>query len=67
MEGLAAEATWKRPGEFADQPVLYAEGTTRFDVGQGSAGTCYFLSILSSIADKPEVLSQVRYWVEIFG
>lgn len=45
--------------EFADDPCLFAEGTTRFDVGQGSAGTCWFLSVLASLADKPDTINQV--------
>lgn len=48
-----------RVQEFLDHPVLFAGGTTRFDIEQGGAGTCWFLSILSSLADKPEVLKQV--------
>ena len=39
--------------------MLYSDGTSRFDIGQGSLGTCWFLSILNSMADKPEFLSQV--------
>ena len=54
-----------RPGhefqEICENPVLFSEGTTRFDIGQGSAGTCWFLSVLASLADKPGIISQVGY------
>ena len=46
--------------EIAESPQLYTEGSNRFDVGQGSAGTCWFLSILAALADKTDVLKQVR-------
>ena len=39
--------------------MLYADGTNRFDVGQGNAGTCWFLSVLSALADKEKLINQV--------
>ena len=48
--------------EITDSPQLYTEGSNRFDVGQGSAGTCWFLSILAALADKADVLKQVRIY-----
>ena len=50
---------WKRPSEFASEPLLFTDGTTRFDIGQGAAGTCWFLSILSALADREEFLKEV--------
>ncbi|XP_059148726.1 calpain-1 catalytic subunit-like [Physella acuta] len=50
---------WKRPKEFVENPQLFTEGSTRFDIGQGTAGTCYFLSIVADIADKPDLIKQV--------
>ena len=50
--------------EIADSPQLYTEGSNRFDVGQGSAGTCWFLSILAALADKADVLKQVRIYTK---
>ncbi|CAL1547299.1 unnamed protein product [Lymnaea stagnalis] len=50
---------WKRPKEFAENPSLFTDGATRFDIGQGSAGTCWFLSIVADIADKKNMLRQV--------
>ncbi|KAK6166904.1 hypothetical protein SNE40_023508 [Patella caerulea] len=50
---------WKRPFEFCESPVLYSDGTTRFDIGQGSAGTCWFLSMVASVSEKTELLKRV--------
>ncbi|XP_064648694.1 calpain-1 catalytic subunit-like [Lineus longissimus] len=50
---------WKRPSEYAGEPVLFSEGSTRFDVNQGGADTCWYLSILAAIADQPQLLSQI--------
>nr|KAG5712016.1 hypothetical protein BaRGS_020742 [Batillaria attramentaria] len=45
--------------EFRRNPVLYTDGRSRFDVGQGRLGTCWFLATVSSIADKPHLLDKV--------
>ncbi|GFS03948.1 calpain-9 [Elysia marginata] len=50
---------WKRPKEFLENPTLFTEGTTRFDIGQGSAGTCWFLSTVANVADNERMLRQV--------
>ncbi|GFO40923.1 calpain-9 [Plakobranchus ocellatus] len=50
---------WKRPKDFLEDPVLFTDGTTRFDIGQGSAGTCWFLSTVANIADNEAMLKQV--------
>ncbi|KAK3108056.1 hypothetical protein FSP39_000341 [Pinctada imbricata] len=59
VPGKAGQLEWKRPTEIRDNPVLFSEGTTRFDVGQGSFGTCWFLSMVSVIADKPKLMARV--------
>ncbi|XP_055899736.1 calpain-1 catalytic subunit-like [Biomphalaria glabrata] len=62
------EIDWKRPKEFVDHPKLFTDGSTRFDIGQGSAGTCWFLSIVADIADNKQMLKQVlpntAYFIE---
>nr|KAG5689863.1 hypothetical protein BaRGS_002374 [Batillaria attramentaria] len=45
--------------EIRLNPVLYTEGRSRYDVGQGGAGTCWFLATVSAIADKPVLLDKV--------
>ncbi|XP_064614141.1 LOW QUALITY PROTEIN: calpain-2 catalytic subunit-like [Liolophura sinensis] len=56
---LATGLDWKRPQEFAESPVLFSEGTTRFDIGQGSAGTCWFLSLVASISERKDLMNQI--------
>ena len=46
--------------EICEAPVLFSEGTTRFDIGQGELGTCWFLAMVANIADKPRLLRRVR-------
>ncbi|RUS78730.1 hypothetical protein EGW08_013517 [Elysia chlorotica] len=50
---------WKRPKDFLENPALFTEGTTRFDIGQGSAGTCWFLSTVANFASNERMLRQV--------
>ena len=47
------------PQEFADAPVLFVEGTTRFDVKQGCVGDCYFVAVLAALGDREELIKQV--------
>jgi len=47
--------------EVRDAPVLFSDGTTRYDMGQGSAGTCWFLSMVALLADKPDLFHRVSY------
>lgn len=57
IQGESVE--WKRPGEVRAHPVLFSEGTTRYDIGQGSAGTCWFLSIIAMLAERKELFHRV--------
>ncbi|OWF55497.1 Calpain-B [Mizuhopecten yessoensis] len=50
---------WKRPTEIRDNPVLFSDGTSKYDIGQRSIGTCWFLAMVTNIADKPTLLRQV--------
>ncbi|VDI35634.1 calpain, invertebrate [Mytilus galloprovincialis] len=54
-----SDLEWKRPMDVAEEPVLFSEGTTRFDIGQGEVGTCWFLAMVANIADKPRLLRRV--------
>ncbi|KAK7100682.1 calpain-9-like isoform X2 [Littorina saxatilis] len=56
---IAQRVEWKRPGEISDHPQLFTDGTTRFDIGQGEAGTCWFLSMVASIAPHTRLVKEV--------
>ena len=45
--------------EISSSPVLFSGGSTRFDIGQGGAGTCWFLSTVANISECKELLNQV--------
>ncbi|XP_076095147.1 uncharacterized protein LOC143065457 isoform X1 [Mytilus galloprovincialis] len=55
----ASGLQWQRPAEICQNPALFTDGTTRFDIGQGRVGTCWFLSMVANIADKPRLLERV--------
>ncbi|XP_046367219.2 calpain-A-like [Haliotis rufescens] len=50
---------WKRPQEIVQAPVLFSDGTSRFDVKQQNFGTCWFLAKLAVIAEKPDMCKKV--------
>ncbi|BFY99029.1 hypothetical protein BsWGS_02069 [Bradybaena similaris] len=50
---------WKRPKDFLENPKLFTDGATCFDIGQGTAGTCYFLAVVAEIANRNDMLKQV--------
>ncbi|XP_062574452.1 calpain-A-like [Saccostrea cucullata] len=50
---------WKRPPEFASDPCLFSKGHSRYDIGQGSIGTCWFLASVANVADKPQLLRRI--------
>ncbi|XP_067650499.1 calpain-A-like isoform X1 [Haliotis asinina] len=53
------DVEWKRPQEFVQDPVLFADGPFRLDIEQRSFGTCWFLSMLSSLADNQDLCRRV--------
>ncbi|KAF3425410.1 hypothetical protein E2986_03415 [Frieseomelitta varia] len=40
---------WKRPMEIADNPQLFVEGFSRFDVQQGELGDCWLLAAVANL------------------
>ena len=38
---------------------MFVEGASRFDVSQGMLGDCWFVAVLSSLAQFPSLLAQV--------
>ena len=49
----------QRVQEFCAEPRLFRNGTDRFDINQGQAGTCWFLAVLASLAEYPHIIEQV--------
>lgn len=43
-----------------EHAVLISDGTSRHDMRQGDLNDCWFLSTLSAIAEKPQLMSKVR-------
>ncbi|XP_062520154.1 calpain-B-like [Corticium candelabrum] len=58
-EGPKQKLEWKRPGEICKDPKMFVEGASRFDVTQGMLGDCWFVAVLSSLAQHPHLLAQV--------
>ena len=48
------EVEWKRASEIWDRPRLFCDGIQPTDVVQGMLGDCYFLAVLSSLAEHPD-------------
>ncbi|XP_063920494.1 calpain-B-like isoform X5 [Zophobas morio] len=40
---------WKRPAEIVDNPQLFVEGFSRFDVQQGELGDCWLLAAVANL------------------
>lgn len=63
--GLNKAKKWRRPMEvnFSDDdylPIsLYQTDSTPKDVVQGGVGSCWFISALSTIAQRPDLLSKI--------
>ncbi|XP_022240877.1 calpain-B-like isoform X3 [Limulus polyphemus] len=50
---------WKRPHELAEDPVLFHEGATRFDVVQGELGDCWLLAAVANLTLNQGLFYQV--------
>lgn len=48
------EIEWKRAADIWDKPRLFCKGIDPTDVNQGMLGNCYFLAVLSSLAEYPD-------------
>lgn len=58
---------WKRPNEIIFNPVLISDGTSRHDMKQGELNDCWFLSTLSAIAEKPQLMEKIIPADNTFG
>ncbi|KAL1123741.1 hypothetical protein AAG570_001514 [Ranatra chinensis] len=50
---------WKRPMEICDDPRLFVEGATRFDVQQGELGDCWLLAAVANMTLSNQLFRQV--------
>ncbi|XP_043515120.1 calpain-A-like isoform X3 [Frieseomelitta varia] len=50
---------WKRPMEIADNPQLFVEGFSRFDVQQGELGDCWLLAAVANLTMDSNLFFQV--------
>nr|CAD2166808.1 unnamed protein product [Meloidogyne enterolobii] len=57
--GADLEIEWKRPGEIVDDPRLFVEGASPFDVTQGILGNCWFVSACSALTNSDALLCKV--------
>uniref|UniRef100_A0A914MW76 Calpain catalytic domain-containing protein n=1 Tax=Meloidogyne incognita TaxID=6306 RepID=A0A914MW76_MELIC len=57
--GADLEIEWKRPGEIVDDPRLFVEGASPFDVTQGILGNCWFVSACSALTNSEALLCKV--------
>ncbi|XP_028168957.1 calpain-B-like [Ostrinia nubilalis] len=58
-ERLDRPITWLRPGEIADNPQLFVEGYSRFDVQQGELGDCWLLAAVANLTLHRKLFFQV--------
>ncbi|GIY53238.1 calpain-B [Caerostris extrusa] len=47
--GCNGAIKWLRPSDLSDQPRLFVEGATRFDVVQGELGDCWLLAAVANL------------------
>ncbi|XP_037876069.1 calpain-A isoform X2 [Bombyx mori] len=58
-ESLDRPITWLRPGEISDNPQLFVEGYSRFDVQQGELGDCWLLAAVANLTLHRKLFFQV--------
>ena len=49
-----SQLEWKRASECYDDAQVFRDGIHPNDINQGQLGDCYFLAVLSSMAEFPE-------------
>uniref|UniRef100_A0A0P5FLG3 Calpain-3 n=1 Tax=Daphnia magna TaxID=35525 RepID=A0A0P5FLG3_9CRUS len=55
----ARDFVWLRPTEIVEDPQLFVEGASRFDVQQGELGDCWLLAAMASLTLNPKLFHQV--------
>ncbi|XP_075987932.1 calpain-A-like isoform X3 [Anticarsia gemmatalis] len=58
-ESLDRPITWLRPGEICEDPQLFVEGYSRFDVQQGELGDCWLLAAVANLTLHRKLFFQV--------
>ncbi|XP_045457463.1 calpain-B [Melitaea cinxia] len=58
-ERLDRPITWLRPGEMVENPTLFYEGYSRFDVQQGELGDCWLLAAVANLTLHRKLFFQV--------
>ncbi|XP_035451462.2 calpain-A-like isoform X1 [Spodoptera frugiperda] len=56
---LDGPITWLRPKEICDDPQLFVEGYSRFDVQQGELGDCWLLAAVANLTLHRKLFFQV--------
>lgn len=49
---------WLRPHDIVKEPKFIVNGTSRFDIKQGSEGDCWFMAVLANVASNDAIISQ---------
>lgn len=50
---------WKRPHEITDDPCLFIDGASRFDVKQGELGDCWLLAAIANLTLNKRLFYQI--------
>uniref|UniRef100_A0A3Q3G0R9 Calpain-1 catalytic subunit-like n=2 Tax=Labrus bergylta TaxID=56723 RepID=A0A3Q3G0R9_9LABR len=50
---------WLRPSKIAPNPAFVVDGLSRFDLGQGLIGNCWFLASIGALTFQEKILGQV--------
>uniref|UniRef100_A0A646QE62 CalpainB n=1 Tax=Hemiscolopendra marginata TaxID=943146 RepID=A0A646QE62_9MYRI len=58
---------WKRPSELVENPHLFVEGASRFDVIQGELGDCWLLAAVANLTLHPQIFHKVVPDDQSFG
>ncbi|XP_067007656.2 calpain-B [Anabrus simplex] len=50
---------WRRPHEIVDDPLLFVDGPSRFDIMQGELGNCWLLAAMANLTLHKHLFYQV--------
>jgi Calpain family cysteine protease len=55
------DVEWARASEIFKSPAIFKDGIEPNDIQQGALGDCYFLAVLSSMAEDPRDVKALFY------